>query len=108
MSGSSRSSFGGPSPGGSIEDPCSSLHLIRILEAPDPLVVRTLSVDEVLDVELDEGPPPVVKVLKEYRVAGSVVPTARLLECLRQEETFEALVLSVTGGAVRLEVRAPS
>ena len=103
MSGSS-----GPSVGGFAgEDPCSALRLDRALEAPVPGIADALLVGEILSVELREGPPPVVALLSAGgELAGSVVPTVRFLECLRQAVLFEAEVRSASGGAVQVEVRA--
>lgn len=90
------------------DDPCASVRLERALEAPVPGVADSLAVGDLLSVVLDEGPPPVVALHTPSGVlAGSVVPTMRLLECLRQAVPFSAEVTSVGGGgAVRVEVRA--
>ena len=107
MSGSGNSSigFGGENGGG--EDPCQSLRLDRLLDAPVHGVAETLRVGDVLALELQEGPPPVVALnAPSGSLAGSVVPTVRLLECLRQGVPFEARVTATNGGgAVRVEVR---
>jgi hypothetical protein len=107
MSGSGDSSVGYVGAvGGSGSADCKSLRLDKALEAPVPAVVETLSVGDVLDVALQPGPPPVVALHAPAGLAGSVVPTTRLLECLRQGVAFEAEVMSANAGAVRVEVRA--
>ncbi|HWH30499.1 MAG TPA: hypothetical protein VNU26_16365 [Mycobacteriales bacterium] len=50
----------------------------------------------------------VVLVDASGRDAGSVIATGRLLDCLRQGAPFEAAVLTVRGGAIQVEVRAPA
>ena len=107
MSGSGDSTIGYVGAGGgSGSADCRSLRLDKALEAPDQDVVDTLARGDVLAVVLQEGPPPVVALHAPAGLAGSVVPTMRLLECLRQGVAFEAEVQSVSGGAVRVEVRA--
>lgn len=89
------------------QDPCSKIVLRRTLEAPVAGVVELLEVGAVLSAALGLGPPEVVAILSaEGSVAGSVVPTARLLECLRQGVKFIVKVIAVDGGAITLEIRA--
>jgi hypothetical protein len=106
----SGSDSGGPSgfpTGGSATDPCESLRLERTLEAPVPGVANLLTGGDLLQVVLrDEQPPLVVAVDQAGRDAGGIVPTGRLIECLRQGFRFEAEVTSRNGGAIRIEVRA--
>jgi hypothetical protein len=114
MSGSSSPSVtssrgGGVGAGGGGDDPCSSLHLVRLLQAPVPDVVETLEIGDVLVLQLREGPPEVVALLSEAGdLAGSLVPTVRLMECLRQGVSFEAEVTVIDGGYVELDVTATS
>lgn len=107
MSGSGDSSVGYVGGvGGSGSADCTSLRLDKALEAPVPSVVATLTVGDVLAVALQPGPPPVVALSAPAGLAGSVVPTNRLLDCLRQGVPFEAEVTFANAGAVRVEVRA--
>jgi len=106
VSGSSGPSVGGE---GYSEESCSALRLQRVLEAPVPGVADGLTVDDILSVQLQDGAPPAVALLTAGgALAGSVVPTMRLLECLRQGNLFQAVVLSAAGGVVRIELRAAS
>jgi hypothetical protein len=107
-SGPSNSAVGGGGRAGE-QDPCASIHLTRTLEAPVPGVADLLAAGDVLTVQLDPGPPEVAAILQsDGSLAGSIVPTVRLLECLRQGVAFEAEVQSADGGAVYLEIRAVS
>ena len=82
-----------------------SICLTRTLEAPVPGVADLLAAGDVLTVELDPGPPEVAAILQsDGSLAGSIVPTVRLLECLRQGVTFEAEVKSADGGSRYLEL----
>jgi hypothetical protein len=70
-------------------------------------VADELAPGDLLEVVLrDEQPPLVVAVSQNGRDAGGILPTGRLIECLRQGFRFEAEVTSRTGGAVQVEVRA--
>lgn len=107
MSGSSESSISGA--GGGFrgpDEPCADLTLRRMLEAPVAEVVAALVEGAVLDLALEDGPPPVVALTLAGALAGSIVPTGRLLECLRSGVAFQAIARSIDGGAVRLEVKA--
>lgn len=108
QSGETTVGFGSGSGGG--EQDCSQLRLDRPLDAPVAAVVATLSVGSVLSLSLQPGPPPVVALYDAAgALAGSVVATSRLLECLRQGVAFEAEVTQMPGGgSVRVEVRAVS
>lgn len=108
MSGSAGSSVEyGVGGGGSGDDGCRMLRLDRPLEAPVAGVADTAEVGDVMSVELRDGAPAVVALLHLGALAGSVVPTVRLLECLRQGVLFEAEVVATDGGgSVRVEVRA--
>lgn len=108
MSGQSSSSAGYGIGSAGSDDPCATLRLDRALEAPVPGVADELGVGALLSVVLEEGPPPVVALhTSSGALAGSIVPTVRLLECLRQAVPFTAEVTGVGGGgSVRVEVRA--
>lgn len=107
----SGSDSGGSSPfasGALASSPCESLRLERNLEAPVFGVADELVVGDLLEVVLrDEQPPLVVAVDETGRDAGGILPTGRLIDCLRQGFRFEAEVTRRTGGAVQVEVRAP-
>src|SRR4051794_10011176 len=92
--------------GGGAED-CLSLRLSRWLEGPVPGVADRLNVGDVLSVELREGPPVIVALVAgDGADAGSIVPIARLLGCLRDGVPFTAKVESASGGSIMVEVRA--
>ena len=107
MSGQSGDTGAAYGPGGGEQD-CAALRLDRPLEAPVPAVVAAMTVGSILSVALQPGPPPVVALHDASgALAGSVVATVRLLECLRQGVRFEAEVTRLGGGgSVRLEIRA--
>jgi hypothetical protein len=80
--------------------------LLRHLEGADPDVVDGLQIGQILAVVLQPGPPPVVAIVTAGgAVAGAIVPTGELLDCLNQGFSFEAVILSRAGGAIQLEVR---
>jgi hypothetical protein len=106
MSGSSGPSIGGD---GGNQDPCSALRLERNLEAPVPGVADVLKVGDILSVQLRDGDPPAVALVTDTgALAGSVVPTVRLLDCLRQGVPYKAEVQEAAAGIVHVEVKASS
>lgn len=107
MSGSDPGGSSGFDLGASASSSCESLRLERNLEAPVPGVANELVVGDLLDVLLqDQQPPLVIAVDQARREAGGILPTGRLIECLRQGFRFEAEVMRRIGGAVQVEVRA--
>ena len=88
-------------------EPCRGLHLERNLEQPDAEAVGTLQPGDRLALELGEGATPVVVVLDQQgREIGAVTPTGRLLQCLTEGFKFDAVVRTVQGSAVWLDVQA--
>lgn len=104
----SGSDMQGPvSGGGPAGEPCQGLRLERNLEAPVPGVADLLQTGDRLALVLEDGPPAMVVVVdKEGREAGAISPIGRLLECMQQGVPFVAMVKSVRGGAIWLEVQA--
>ena len=108
-------SGGGSSPGGGTgeRDPtfeCSRLVERVQLSSPDPDVVSSLVVDDVLSVTLgDAGGVPIIQAITSTgEIAGSLVPQrmAQLVNCIRAGYSYIARVLSIEGGLVRVEIRA--
>lgn len=86
---------------------CSALKFTTGLASPEPTVVATLAVDDVLNVQLQgEGSQRSVDVITGAgQRAGSITHRVpELLRCLQSGHTFAARVVSVDGGAVRVEV----
>jgi hypothetical protein len=107
MSGSDAPTYAGAGPGGSKDDPCSSLILSRPLEGPVPGVADALAVGAILTLQLRQGPPKIVAaVTADGLDAGSILPTQRLLDCLEQGVAFEAHVDLADGGLVQTTIRA--
>lgn len=120
MSGGSQGGGGDwrPGPGGSAggsggggrgdpADPCE-LHEITNLSSPNPSVVRTLTPGDVLQVQLNPGPPRVVEVRDASGgIAGSITSAVlpRLVQCILRGRSYEAEVRVVRGGIVSVAVR---
>jgi hypothetical protein len=89
---------------GSITEasPCEELEDDGPLNSVDMAVVRTLSKDQKLRLRLDDSmpPPQVLAVTEDGRVAGSITSPmiGRLVACMGQRYSFQAVVLSVQGG----------
>lgn len=100
---------GGRGGGGSGDDPpsCATLKFEAQLTSPQPAVVATLQIKEVLDIEVaNVGGQVVVRVLKAGQPAGGLAgPDAtRLRNCIEQDYEFKAHVKSINGGQVRVDV----
>ncbi|MCF6506869.1 hypothetical protein E9549_05540 [Blastococcus sp. MG754426] len=107
MSGSSGPDLTPGSGAGDGGGDCLDLRLSRWLEGPVPGVADHLPVGDVLTVQLQDGSPVIVALITAGgQIAGSVVPTGRLLTCLRQGVPFLAHVRSAVGGAIQVEIRA--
>ncbi|MBU6464007.1 MAG: hypothetical protein KGL35_11530 [Bradyrhizobium sp.] len=111
MSGSSSSSSDGwrtaseNGNGGGIEK-CAITER-TILASPVPAIVATLKVGDILAVELDTSSRTRVVVKSHGQIAGAIT-SARLvdiIECLRNSFSYEAEILSISGGKVEIEIR---
>jgi hypothetical protein len=98
---------GGGGGGHDYESPCDKLHFEAQLTSPQPAVVKTLALKEVLDIEVvNLKGQLVVQVLKKGKVAGGLAgPDAtRLRNCIEQGHDYSATVRSINGGQVRVIV----
>ncbi|HAS0906758.1 hypothetical protein [Enterobacter cloacae] len=102
MSGSGGSYFGPSTPATS----CQSLQFDAQLASPKAQVVIHLAIGNLLDVAFQNGNQQVVVALWHGQEAGGIVGPnlAQLRSCMSQGEQFQAKVLSVSGGQVRLRV----
>lgn len=85
---------------------CADLTFATTLSDPIPEVVDDLKEGDVLAVELRTEPRRISVVDGDGRDAGAIATQQwdRLLECLQSGNEYEAEVLSVDGGAVRVRV----
>lgn len=101
---------GGGSGGGGTRDdsPCETLAFNAQLTSPQPAIVGRLSQGDVLSVVVTNmRGQVVVQVLSDGQVAGGLTgPEAtRLRNCVDQGHTYNAIVVSVNGGQVRVRVQ---
>lgn len=96
-------SGGGAGDGGS--DPCD-IDKKTILNSPDPAILKTLKVGEVLKVEVASGARKILEAKKGGNVAGSVTfpEMGQVIECIESGEAFEAEVVSISGGQCQVRV----
>ena len=90
--------------GGASEDPCDITD-ITTLNSPERKVLVTLRDGDVLTIELRDERRLVATI--GGNVAGSVTSAshARIVQCMHDGREYEALVLSVRGGACEVMVR---
>jgi len=78
-----------------------------LIEAPVLGVADLLTGGAGLDLEVRSGDLEIVVLItKDRELAGSLVPTARLLQCLRDGVRFVATVTHTDDGRIDLEVTA--
>ena len=112
-SGSSVGSGGGGDFGGDAPLSCYKIIESLFISSPEPEVLKTLEINQILDVLLDEeGTTPLLLVkTADGRTAGSVVPNnmPRLIQCMTDEQvSYMAVVTSIDDGLVRVSLRAKS
>lgn len=98
MSGSGGGSGFGSGGGGSIS--CSSLSIITQLASPKSAVISKLMVGDILGVELTPPAGPIQLITNEGEIAGAVLSpdVAKLVECINDENEYQAKVLDIKGG----------
>jgi hypothetical protein len=93
--------------GGAGAANCAAPRSNKPLQAPNEIVVDTLSVGDVLHLSLRENPTPVVAVVTDDgREAGAIIPDEFLISCLQQGVQYTATVVSIRGGHVMLRISA--
>lgn len=104
MSGSGGGGYGG---GSENDSPCESLRFDANVTSPKPSVVATLSIGAVLTIVVAKMKDVVVlQVLAGGLVVGGLTApeAARLRTCIDQGHTYQAKVVSLDGGQVRVRV----
>jgi hypothetical protein len=105
MSGSSGGGGGGGVP--DTQPSCNDLKFTILVSSPQPAAVAALKVGDVLDIDVAQrGAQVVVRVLQNGTLVGGLAgPDAtRLRNCIEDGHDYQAEVLSITGGQVRVEV----
>lgn len=96
--------------GGGVPDPrspCGELKFTILVSGPQPVAVAALKPGDVLIIDVaQQGAQMVVRVLRNGALVGGLVgPDAtRLRNCIENGHSYQAKVLSINGGQVRLEV----
>lgn len=88
---------------------CDRLVIETQLSSPQPGVVATLQVGDVLEVALQQsGAVAVVVALRNGVIAGGIAATSlnQLRECIEGGTIYEATVISVNGGQIRVRIAA--
>jgi hypothetical protein len=98
---------GGGGGGGSDNVPCEELKFDAQLTSPQPSLVKELSVGQVLDVNIvNVKGQQLLQVLKNGQPVGGLIGSdaARLRECILGGHHFNATVMSINGGQVRVHI----
>ena len=100
---------GGGGGGNDVVDCANFFIRSTTLSSPDPAVLRTLRVEQVLTLrpESERGPLLAVTQTRPEQVAGSVTSAllARLLRCIADGYAYVAIVRRIDGGVCEVEVR---
>lgn len=86
---------------------CGTIRFETDLASPQPTVVATLAIGDMLDISLDTTGPRVVvaAVTASGETAGSIATrAAQLIRCIRDGHSYTAEVLEITGGVVPVRV----
>lgn len=98
---------GGDAGGENGPDPCDIVEIVP-LNSPQPAVIATLNVGDVLAVNLNRaGPNPVLEVLAPGgQRAGALTHRnhVRIIGCIDAGRTYQAVVMSIRGGSVEVRV----
>jgi hypothetical protein len=85
-------------------DECA-INTTAILQSPRADVVSSLRVGDILRLQITNGGPPVLAMAPDNNIAGGViVEIKRLVDCIRMGNSYDAKVLSIDGGAVKLHI----
>lgn len=92
----------------STSTPCDKLEFDAPIMSPEPAVVQSLKIGDILLVALQrELPGGTIVVLNGNSVAGSIIEhVSELVRCIQDGHSYEAKVLSIRGGDVRVRVRS--
>ena len=97
---------GGGGGGGGGADVCDIVETVP-LNSPQPAVVATMNVGDVLGVVLvTSGPRPVLEVQRSGQRAGALTHRnhLRLIHCITSGRSYQAVVVRKSGGAVEVRV----
>lgn len=99
----------GPSGGGDSGVDCRDLRFEATISSPQPTVVANLQVDEVLTVGIEQQATNRMIAVRRSNgdLVGSLTDHLReLIRCIQEGVNYEATVISIQGGAVRVRVQA--
>ncbi len=87
-------------------DPCDIVSVTN-LNSPNPSVIASLRMGDVLSVRLLAGPPRILAATRGSQIAGSITSPEmpHIVACILRGVTYDADVLSVRGGICSVRVR---
>ena len=99
-------SYGGDGGGPDEGVNCNTLHFRTSLNSPDPAVIFTLKVKDVLTLAQRRADGPLLAIAPSGKVAGSIAGSLllQLLRCIENGHEYTAVVIKVTGGNVEVEI----
>lgn len=89
------------------ENPCNIVERTKV-NSPDRTVAATVRKNDVLEVEYDQGPPKRLLVRTSSRsILGSITSPSmpQIIQCIISGHAYEALILSIAGGMIEIQVQ---
>jgi hypothetical protein len=99
----------GPSGSGDSGVDCRELRFETTVSSPQPAAVANLQADEVLTIGIEQQATNRMVAVRDSNgdLVGSLTDHLReLIRCIQEGVDYEATVLSIQGGAVRVRVQA--
>lgn len=86
--------------------PCDKLRFETTLASPNPGAIKELKVGDTLSVSIEtSNGKKILAVLKGKTIVGTITEkVAELIRCIQEGNTFEAKILSISGGAIKVEI----
>ena len=106
--GSGSEDWRGPGVGAASGDEKCAIVERTVLNSPDPTVVASLNVSDILQVELETQPRSrLVAKTATGSTAGAITSTSivDIIECIQGGSAYEAEVLAINTGKVEIEIR---
>lgn len=108
MSGSGNSGGGGGFGGGGPIFNCKDVSIKTSIVSPDPKVLGTLKIKQVLTISLQTAVGPLVALTDGGALVGSIFTAnlTLLIKCINDGNSFKATILSISGGDCEVLITA--
>lgn len=101
----SGSGGGGSYGGGGMSDfDCDNVYINTTIMSPDPAILATVSIGDILEVSLRSATGPLVAVTVTGDILGTIatMELASLIKCISDGNAYQAEIKNITGGKVQI------